>query len=178
MFDAGAPEIKVSKHKRHGEDGHSGGHPVAVNIVVVGIGEPRDVGLQVVDEVVAELFEVSLGSVAEHGVGIVEREHGIHHQGNVRSVDLSKLEVDPCTDGTNGTVFCLEDTEVIGRHGGCIVAAFAQGRICIGQVVVAVVDDSIVIAGIVVCVVVGDRKGGDVLQVCISIVVDNDEITS
>ena len=150
LLIASCPEAEVAKQGSHGDE-EILGVPVAdgaeLRQLYAGIGR------EVVDEVVADVLQRGV----LHGeclLCLLLGHDGLEHQRHL-SVGLCELQVGPCAERLHG--------RILGAEQGA--SASLQSGVDMCQIVVAVVDDAIIVAHSIVLVGLREVEGGQSLQV-------------
>ena len=143
------PEVEVAQQHIDGEVEELGVRTTDFPIVrrfYIGIGS------DVVDEILADFLDAILRVVHFR---LCLAQDGLGDEGNGTVVE-DQLQVGPCTECLHGSILTLEDQ---------LVAVVAQCRVALGKIVVAVVDDGIIVAWSIIHVLIADIKEGHIAKI-------------
>ena len=149
MLIVAGPKIQVAKQNIHRE----------VEEARIGVSDCPIAGnlycfqsLKIIDEVLANILDTILRIVA---LGLLLRKDRLSNEGYFTIVE-GKLQVGPRTISLDHSVLFAKDI---------FITVILHVNVYIGQEVVAVVDDRIVVAWSIVCIVVADIEHGNLQEV-------------
>ena len=122
---------------------------------------------QVVDEIVTDGLDVCSG-LALSSLSLLLAQHGLRIERHLAIVD-DQLEISPCTDGFDGSILLHEDI---------LATVVAECRVGLGDEIVTVVDDGIIVAGIIIYIVIAHIEICNLTEILVCHISETDQVST
>ena len=165
-------QVEVTQDEVDGEHGLTGVDALVATTVGLSDGNIVAIGGNFEARILGKLGSQRVGNAAKvfllaYGIGLADAGDGLGVEGYA-AIDLSQLQISPCTDGQGLHILWHAD----------IARTREQGGVAMSNEVVAVVDDAIEHIGRVVLVLDGSREVGQGTKVGLGVLVDLCEVAT